>query len=275
MTQTYDRGAICSVPALGPSARCLLLSSVRGEARGRPEYQVAPLYSSLPYEAGQSEAFIESYETTLGVRLIAALWNVRPLLASDLGEQLGVITRDAVLSDLRDAFLRLADPSMRVAPGRVGTAEVPEYGRAWRAGEIGAWQPLTGRALAPDFAPHASFEKEAQFQLRVVRYAGAAAMSCQYKLLSYALDDWATLDVMATEQNLGREDVIMVGVNEALLRLADVYATRQRLAKVAEHTVPYAVDVVTSKSVRQFGGRLGELTRSKEAPTDLSLLEFA
>jgi hypothetical protein len=87
-------------------------------------------------------------ETTLGRALHAAFWNARPISASDLGSQVGEAGSDTLLSDLRDAYLRLADPTVSVPPGRLGPTRANAAIREWRESERRLWQPLTGRVLS-------------------------------------------------------------------------------------------------------------------------------
>jgi hypothetical protein len=142
-------GTIWSVPEAGEKALCLVISQARGVSRGRPEHQVVPLY--LPDLVGRihssSDFRITAAETTLGVVLFAALWNLRPLLVADLGTHVGEITTPEVMNDLRDALLRLADPRIDLRPGRLGNAVLPEAAEKWRTQEVLAWQPLSGRVF--------------------------------------------------------------------------------------------------------------------------------
>lgn len=145
-----ERGSIWTVPSVVNGARCMVVSTLRGIARGRPEFQVVPIYAAAAsIEATPVDFLIRAEETTLGEPLIAALWNIRPISASDLGEQIAIARNDTVMSDLRDAYLRLADRSMQVAPGRLGNAAPGRTVRMWRRLEIDRWSPLTQRAMAP------------------------------------------------------------------------------------------------------------------------------
>ncbi|MEJ7810413.1 MAG: hypothetical protein WKG32_08370 [Gemmatimonadaceae bacterium] len=129
----------------------MVVSQARGLSRNRAEYQVVPLY--LPSELlgvhSASDFLLRPSETTLGVAYLAALWNTRPLLAKDLFQERARIVTPAALEDLRDAHLHLADPTIAVGLGRLGTSALTDDIRRWRAQEIAAWQPLSGRALAP------------------------------------------------------------------------------------------------------------------------------
>lgn len=152
--KTAAPGSIWTVPGAGDKALCLVVSPARGVSRGRPEHQVVPLYIPDPLVRVHTLAdfSIRPDETSLAIGLHAALWNLRPLLLGDLGEQVGEVTSQAVLADLRDAYLRLADPAIAVRQGRLGTATLTKAARDWRAQEISAWQPLSGRVFEPFFA---------------------------------------------------------------------------------------------------------------------------
>ena len=152
--KTAAPGSIWTVPEAGEKALCLVVSPARGVSRGRPEHQVVPLYIPDPLVRVHSSAdfSIRPDETTLGVGLHAALWNLRPLLLTDNGERVGEVTSPGVLGDLRDAYLRLADPAIEVRSGRLGTAIPSKAAEQWRAQEISAWQPLSGRVFGPFFA---------------------------------------------------------------------------------------------------------------------------
>ena len=143
-----ERGSIWTVPRVSAEAICLIASSAHGLARGRPEYQVIPLY--FPWLIGAPSAgdfLIRGPETDLGILLYATLWNARPVLHADLGKQVGRVVSDAVMRDLRDAQLQLIDQRIRVAAGRLGTEDPRPFVADWRKREIVAWLPLTGRAL--------------------------------------------------------------------------------------------------------------------------------
>lgn len=143
-----ERGSIWTVPRVSRDATCVIASHVRGVERGRPEYHVVPLYFSRLIGAPSTGDFlIRATETDLGVPLYAAIWNARPMLHADLGKQVGRVQSDAALRELRDAQLQVFDPRMRVAPGRLGTAEVRPMVDDWRKREMLAWLPLTARAL--------------------------------------------------------------------------------------------------------------------------------
>lgn len=145
-----ERGSIWTVPALGNEARVLIFSAVRGVTRGRPEYQVVPVYvPGLGSQQTAHDFLIRPSENSLNVALYAALWNARPMLQSDLGEQVAAVTSPVALSDLRDAYLRTMDPKISVAHGRLGTAPVSADLQRSRSNQIRAWQPLSGRALQP------------------------------------------------------------------------------------------------------------------------------
>src|SRR5205823_89814 len=105
--KTAAPGSIWTVPQAGEKALCLVVSPVRGVSRGRPEHQVVPLYVPDPLIRLHTMAdfSIRPGETTLGIGLHAALWNLRPLLLKDIGEQVGEVTSQSVLGDLRDAYL--------------------------------------------------------------------------------------------------------------------------------------------------------------------------
>jgi hypothetical protein len=145
-----ERGSIWTVPAAGDRALALILSAPRGVSRGRPEYQVVPLYEPSLLSTQRDHDFrLAPSETTLGVEYFAALWNARPLLEADLGRHVGQVRSREAMADLRNAYLRLADPSITVAPGRLGRERHSDGVEPWREQEIAAWQRLTGRALAP------------------------------------------------------------------------------------------------------------------------------
>src|SRR6185437_6728005 len=103
--KTAAPGSIWTVPGAGDRALCLVISPARGVSRGRPEHQVLPLYVPDPLVGIHTLAdfSIGPNETTLGIGLHAALWNLRPLLLSDLDTQVGEVTNQGVLADLRDA----------------------------------------------------------------------------------------------------------------------------------------------------------------------------
>lgn len=145
--QFAERGSIWTVPSVGKDALCVIVSSVRGVARNRPEYQVVPLY--LPGLIGaqtSNDFWVSPSESDLGVEYYAALWNARPILHADLGKQVGRVA-ETVLRDLRDAQLQTVDPKIRMAPGRLGHAKPDAAVADWRRREIEAWQPLSGRVL--------------------------------------------------------------------------------------------------------------------------------
>jgi hypothetical protein len=147
-----ERGSIWTVPTLGQDALALIISGTRGVSRGRPEYQIVPLYlPSLFSEHTNDDVVIEANETNLGIQYYAALWNARPVLFRDLGHQVGIVVSRSMLDDLRDAYLRKADASIKVRKGRLGKAAVSEAVRALRSAEIKVWQPLSGRVFAPQF----------------------------------------------------------------------------------------------------------------------------
>jgi hypothetical protein len=148
MPALAQKGSIWTVPDAGRDALCLVFSGPRGVARGRPEYQIIPLYvPSLLVEQSAADFALRANETSLGVALYAALWNMRPVLESDLGEERGRVVSEKAIADLRDASLQLADPSIRVPRGRTGRrADTPDLAR-FREGEIAAWQRVSGRAL--------------------------------------------------------------------------------------------------------------------------------
>jgi hypothetical protein len=151
------RGSIWSVPEVSPKTLAFVLSEAAGLSRGRPEYTVIPLYPSASTGPHSALDFIISREeTTLGEPLFAALWNARPIPAEALGQKVGESISDSLLTEVRDAYLRIADPSVTVRPGRLGDARSGTMERARRDAERALWQPLTGRALSPSADPDTS-----------------------------------------------------------------------------------------------------------------------
>ena len=147
-----QRGTIWTVPQLGPEAIVLIASNARGLTRGRAEYQGVPLYLRDLLRAHSADDFkIHPSETSLGVELFAALWNARPILGMDLGNEVGRVISDSAMHDLSDAYLRIADPRIAVRSGRLGSAKASPRIAAWQATEITRWQPLSGRVLSPSF----------------------------------------------------------------------------------------------------------------------------
>jgi hypothetical protein len=149
ISNVASRGSIWTVPSVGLDACCLVISEPRGLARGRPEYQIVVLYAEGNRSSHTAADFrIKPSETTLGVALIAALWNVRPILGNDLGGRLGEVRDVAAVDQIRDAYLRLADPRIFVPETRVGMGSETDHVRAFREAELTRWHPTTGRALA-------------------------------------------------------------------------------------------------------------------------------
>jgi len=148
------RGSIWTVPSVGTSALGLLISDARGVARGRPEYQVVPL---IPAEIGnphtEFDFLLAADETSLGRKFYAALWNLRPVLGADLGEFRGRVTSPEAMRDLRDAYLRLVDPSIGVRSGRLGNARVTDAVDRFRIATVRTWAHLSGRVLQRLHAP--------------------------------------------------------------------------------------------------------------------------
>jgi hypothetical protein len=149
MATVAARGTIWTVPQAGDERLCLVLSDPRGVAKGRVEFQVVPIYApdTLVHIHSASDFLIGAAESSLGFALLAALWNLRPLAATDLGQQVGRVDL-RVVTELRDALLHLADPHIRLPQGRVGK-EIPSQGALiWRDQEKIAWQQLSGKVLA-------------------------------------------------------------------------------------------------------------------------------
>jgi hypothetical protein len=144
-----EKGSIYSVPALGPTAACLLLTSARGLTRDRPEHLVVPLYSraEIVGDVGVDDFRLFAPEVIPGAEWYAAIWNIRPLLAADLGSEVGRVVSNEALDDLRDAYLRKADPSIKVAPERVGLTPYDSRSEEWHDKEITDWQRLSARVF--------------------------------------------------------------------------------------------------------------------------------
>jgi len=172
-------------------------------ARGRPEYQVVPVYQpDLLRSASHFDFRIHPSEVSMAVELYAALWNSRPVLASEFGKQVGQVTSTLALRELRDALLQLADPTIAVPAARFGMANGAEVDD-WHAGEIARWQPLTGRVLSAGF--------------HTIAFDAFSSQSPQWRIFTDV--DMQSLDqnITATEQMVNSFQELAIGRNTIVI----------------------------------------------------------
>jgi hypothetical protein len=204
----------------------------------------------LPYEPTGSDGIIQPAESTLGYRLFAALWNIRPVLANELGERIGIIIRDAVISDLRDAFLQLVDPSIPVSAERIGKAEVKKRVSEWRSEQIARWQEASGRVLEPELCANSRHQ--------------AAFFVCVMFTIAHLTHnaDWDADRLQDSEMLIGAVDVRAAGPSLIVLHISDVYASRTVAYPMY---VPQRHEAIESRgrvvAMQEHSGRIRDLTQ--------------
>lgn len=128
----------------------VILAGPFAEARGTPEYLVAPLYSDAEpgFAWTDEDVRLEASETGLyGVRF-AAIWNARPVLREDLVLQLGMVPSEAA-SVLRDVYWASVNEA-RLGGPRLGKRirSARERVAAFQESELNRWAGLSGRVMS-------------------------------------------------------------------------------------------------------------------------------
>jgi len=145
----YPVGSIWSVLGV-EDGRAVVLAGPFAASRGSPEYLVAPLYTgSEPGFVWSSEdVLLNPEETSLGIRLYAAVWNARPVLEVDLLFQLGRFQDEATVA-VRDVYwASLNERALGKSPRlgrRIRSSSDPAA--QFQAAELRKWQQVSGRAL--------------------------------------------------------------------------------------------------------------------------------
>lgn len=142
-------GSIWTVPDLGDAAAVLLAGPFRASSASQ-EYLIAPLYTGdEPGNRWTSEDVrLEPAEIGgLGTRYVA-IWNARPLLAQDLGLQVGLLAAEAVTA-VRDAYWENLNEKRSARDPRLGAPIRSRRERVakFQGAELRRWEPLSGRVL--------------------------------------------------------------------------------------------------------------------------------
>jgi hypothetical protein len=145
-----DIGGVWAVPLIDGVA--VLTAGPFAAAPGHQEFLAVPLYrSDTPdFRWSAEDMRIGAGESPLDGEWYAALWNARPILARDLGLQLGRLSDEAI-SDLRDLYWASLNETDGLRGARVG--RTPRWWwtrrglRAFQAREMDRWQILSGRVM--------------------------------------------------------------------------------------------------------------------------------
>ncbi|SRR6266516_924632 len=145
----YPVGSIWSVLGV-EDGRAVVLAGPFAASRGSPEYLVAPLYAGS--ESGfvwtSEDVRLNPEETSLGVRLYAAVWNARPVLEVDLLFRLGQCQDEATIV-VRDAYWASLNERRLGKSPRLGRRirSTSDTAAQFQARELRKWQQVSGRAL--------------------------------------------------------------------------------------------------------------------------------
>lgn len=149
-------GSIWTIAGMDQPAVVLL--GPFGESRGNPEYVIAPLYLGAEpgFRQTDEDVRLEAQETGIGVRF-AALWNAGPVLAGDLGQQLGLLPDDATAL-VRDVYWATLNEEALPKGLRVGKPirSSDEPVADFQEDELERWTIIAGRVLAAAEPPPAA-----------------------------------------------------------------------------------------------------------------------
>lgn len=200
---SVERGTLWRVALPGGDELALVLTAPRQDRGRGDEVRVLPLQEErAATPVCDDEVRVAGPETTLGVALVGALWNVRSIPSRALRAAVGeLVDVEGLLGEIRDAILQQADPAIPVAEGRLGTAAPSEARRKWRSVQLERWHVLTQQVFATRAAAHeAATEPDA---------VGMDAAAASVARLTAAHRDWVVevwLDLHAACITMGTRD---------------------------------------------------------------------
>lgn len=146
-------GSVWTVPQLGSA---VLVTLGPFGAADKQEYLVTPLYpKDYPgFVRSQIDLLIDPPEGPFDTTTFAAVWNARPMLASDFGLSLGLLASPA-LEAVKDVYWATLNDHSLKQDRRLGRFQFLRRKRIIRfqEDELSRWAPLSGRVWDDDPEP--------------------------------------------------------------------------------------------------------------------------
>jgi hypothetical protein len=142
-------GDLWTVPSLGGEALVILLTEPR-VLPGGIEFEAVPAYTHqlLPSGWTAQDFHVGASETSLGIDVRAAFWNLHPVLEAHLGKRVAHVTSDIAFEQMLDAYIGVIGAPVTVPEERWGSVlwDVEVYRHL--SPEIRRWREISCEVLS-------------------------------------------------------------------------------------------------------------------------------